>query len=380
MVVFTGPPDPVVVWRDTLHNSETLGVIFSRRGFSARLIHTLMQSLKEIIDLRRCPPGVTITAYGDTSEIDRIIYSGKEKAVSIVIRGESVRVQELPQSPPRRISFIRGKVSENLYGSMIRSGCEPSLILRYADIFAWEVDFLTEVRNGDRFALIFEETVGSRDPNEYAVYAAWYHGERGERFAIRYTPPEGTEAYFNENGESVVRTFLRSPLNFSRISSGFSFSRMHPILRIPRPHLGVDYAAPTGTPVVSIADGTVISVGWRNGFGKTVLIRHAGSCETQYAHLSRYGKGIRTGAPVVQGQVIGYVGSTGLSTGPHLDFRFRKAGRWVNPLRVESPRAEPVPQSDHEHYRSIAMAYVSILRSFPMDWVDNAVVGLIGDL
>ena len=367
-----GPAVPAIAWRDTLQRSETLGLLLTRHGLPPHRRHAIIQSMRSVMDLRCCLPGVTLTAYGDSSTLNQIIYRGKDRALSIGLEEDSVRVQELPFSLPRRISFIRGTVSDNLYESMRRSGCSPALILRFADVFAWDVDFLTEVRNGDQFALIFEESIGRLYSNEYTIHAAWYLGERGERSAIHYTPSEGMAAYFNENGESVIRTFLRSPLNFSRISSGFSFSRMHPILRIPRPHLGVDYAAPTGTPVVSIADGTVTSAGWRNGFGKTVLIRHAGSCETQYAHLSRYGPGIRKGAAVVQGQVIGYVGSTGLSTGPHLDFRFRKAGRWVNPLTVDSPRAEPVPEKDLTRYKKIAGGYVCVLQDFPVEWLDTA--------
>jgi len=371
-----GPPTPVIVWHDTLRRSETLGMILSRHGLSPDRSYAIIRSLEEVIDLRCCLPGVTLTAFGDSSNIERLLYKGKDDLLSVTVADDSIRVQELPFSPPRRVSFIRGEVSDNLYGSMTRSGCKPALILRYADIFAWEIDFLTEVRNGDQFALIFEESVEPDYVNDYSIIAAWYRGERGERYAIYFSPSKGKDAYFNEKGESVVRTFLRSPLNFSRISSGFSFSRMHPILRIPRPHLGVDYAAPMGTPVVSIADGTIVSAGWRNGFGKTVLIRHTGSCQTQYAHLSRYGNGIRKGVSVVQGQIIGYVGSTGLSTGPHLDFRFRKAGRWVNPLTVESPRADPVPDIDLDRFNDIASGYIPVLRGFPMDWMNRTIAGM----
>ena len=226
----------------------------------------------------------------------------------------------------------QGEIRNSLWDSMIREKISPQLILQFADVFAWNIDFLTETRDRDRYALIWQET---RTPEgtvtEYQILAAAYQGEEtGKRIALRFN-----NSYYNENGESLQRFFLRAPLSYRRISSYFTQRRFHPILRYFRPHLGIDYAAPTGTPVSSVGEGTVIRAGWNNGFGNYVEIRHNHSYVTSYGHLSRFAKGIHENTRVKQGQVIGYVGATGLATGPHLDFRIQEKGRYVNFLRLK---------------------------------------------
>jgi murein DD-endopeptidase MepM/ murein hydrolase activator NlpD len=222
--------------------------------------------------------------------------------------------------------------------------CEnPELILKFAEVFEWEIDFLTEPQRGDSFRLIFEEYDLNGNFVKYGdILAAEYRSGRHVNQAVIYQIPNGRKDWFDPSGKTVRKAFLKSPLNYRRISSRFSYSRFHPILKKYRPHLGVDYAAPAGTPIVSSADGVVISAGWKGGLGKAVEIRHANGFVTSYGHLSAIARGIRSGARVNQKDLIGYVGSTGNSTGPHLDYRVQVNGRFVNPLKMIAPPVEPI--------------------------------------
>jgi len=226
---------------------------------------------------------------------------------------------------------------------MIDKCKNPELILQFAEVFEWEIDFLTEPQRGDSFRLIFEEYTMDGNFVKYGdILAAEYRSGNQTTQAVSYQIPGGRKDWFDPLGKSVRKAFLKSPLNYRRISSRFSYARFHPILKIYRPHLGVDYAAPAGTPIVSSADGVVTYAGWRGGLGKAVEIRHANGFVTSYGHLSGIARGIRSGTRVKQKDLIGYVGSTGLATGPHLDYRVKVNGRFVNPLKMVSPPVEPV--------------------------------------
>jgi murein DD-endopeptidase MepM/ murein hydrolase activator NlpD len=217
----------------------------------------------------------------------------------------------------------------------------------FAEILAWEVDFYKDVREGDRFKVVVEKVYkGDRFIQYGPIHALEY--QRGEKriIGIGY---QGE--YYNENGISLKKAFLKAPLRFNRVSSRFSRTRRHPILGGVRPHFGVDYAAPIGTPIRAVADGTVLSSGWNGGFGKQVILRHPNGYVTYYGHLSRYGSGIRKGMRVTQKQIIGYVGSTGLSTGPHLDYRMAKDGQFRNPLKQDFSGGLPIRSEEMERFQ-----------------------------
>jgi len=229
-----------------------------------------------------------------------------------------------------------GAIKSSLWESMISKGLSPQLIMEYADVFAWQVDFLTESRDGDAYAVIVD-TKRAADGRllGQTIAAALYDGEEtGAKRAFLYKGE-----YYNQLGETSKRMFLRAPLTYRRISSYFTLRRYHPILRIFRPHLGIDYAAPSGTPVSSVAAGTVIFAGRNGGFGNLLKVRHSSGYITFYGHLSRYARGIRRGAHVSQGQVIAYVGMTGMATGPHLDFRIEQNNKFINFLKIKSRSA-----------------------------------------
>lgn len=248
-------------------------------------------------------------------------------------------------------------ISSSLWNDMLDAGVSPLLIVSLSDIYAWTVDFFG-LQKGDRFRVIYDESIcdGETVSVDTVRYAVFSSGE-DDLPAVMFNQKDGGNIYWNEKGESMRKAFLKAPLKYSRISSGFSYARRHPVTRRVQPHTGVDYAAPAGTPVMAIGDGVVTSVKYEGAGGNVVRIRHNSVYSTAYLHLSRFGKDIRAGARVKQGDVIGYVGSTGRSTGPHLDFRVWKNGSAINPLKMESPPAEPVTEQNMEEFRKVCREY-----------------------
>jgi murein DD-endopeptidase MepM/ murein hydrolase activator NlpD len=248
-------------------------------------------------------------------------------------------------------------INSSLWVDMRAAGVSPFLILDLSDIYAWTVDFFG-LQKGDRFRVLYDEKVcdGETIAIDTVRYAIFSHGGR-DLPMVMFNQKDGGNIWWDENGASMRKAFLKAPLKFSRISSGFSYARKHPVPKKVRPHTGVDYAAPTGTPVMTIGDGVVTSVKYEGAGGKTIRIRHNSVYSTAYLHLSKYAKGIKAGARVRQGEVIGYVGSTGRSTGPHLDFRVWKNGSPINPLKMESPPAEPLKSANKKAFEQAASNY-----------------------
>ncbi len=262
-------------------------------------------------------------------------------------------------------SLIAGAIQTSLYQSMIELGEKPALIASYTEIFDWEIDFFSETQPGDSFFILVARKYLDSTPVGYGpIIAARYKGLIGDFTAFRFTDSEGRIDYYNPAGQSMRKTFLKSPLRFSRISSFFG-RRFHPIRRVVAQHQGIDYVAPKGTPVSCVADGRVIFAGWSGGYGRLVQVGHSQGYETRYGHLSAFGKGVKTGAPVTQGQIIGYVGSTGLSTGPHLHYEVRKLGAPVNPLRLNPPRLSAVRLADLPRFQALRDSLMPFLQSPP---------------
>ena len=254
------------------------------------------------------------------------------------------------------------EVTDSLYQSALRAGLPESVIYRVAEIFQWELDFGRDVKRGDRLTVIYEErSLDAKKVGNGPILAVRFENDGVLREAIRYVDSEGTTAYFTPEGKSLQRAFLRTPVPGRRVTSGFSYNRLHPILKVRRPHLGVDYGAPRGTPIVATADGKVIRASRKGGYGKTIILRHGQNYRTLYAHLSRYAKGLRKGKWVKKGQVIGYVGSTGLSTGPHLHYEIHVDGKARNPLSLKLPRAASISKEDKANYLKHARLWSSRL-------------------
>jgi len=246
---------------------------------------------------------------------------------------------------------------------MLKNGLHPSLVTGLSEIYAWSIDFFG-LQKGDTFRVIYEEMfIDGKSLGTGRIFGASFSGYGASVYAIPFEQG-GREGFFDADGNSLRKAFLKAPLQFSRVTSRFSSSRLHPILRIRRPHYGVDYAAPVGTPVHAVGDGRVTRASHEGGSGKMISIVHNSVYSTSYLHLSRFASGIAPGVYVKQGDIIGYVGSTGLSTGPHLDFRFYKNGSPVDPLRVEAPPVEPVADSNRIRFDRQKSVVVSLLESF----------------
>ena len=278
-----------------------------------------------------------------------LVYEHSQVDYVVFHFGDSLSVSKGQRdiTPVTRIS--EAEISSSLWEAMHSYSLSPVLALDLSDVFAWTVDFFG-LYKGDKFKAIYDELyVGDKSIGIGTIHAAWFE-HRGEKYyAFRYMQ-DSTWNYWDEQGNSLRKAFLKAPLRFSRISSGFSYNRLHPILKIYRPHTGVDYAAPEGTPVVALGDGVIIEKGYNKAAGNYVRIRHNSVYTTGYNHFSRFGKGIAKGTRVQQGQVIGFVGKTGYATGPHLDLRFWKNGKAIDPLKVKAPPVEPIHESNREDF------------------------------
>ncbi|MEA1939333.1 MAG: M23 family metallopeptidase [Candidatus Caldatribacteriota bacterium] len=329
-----------------LQAGDTLYESLMKEGISAAEILDLQEKLKSVVDcnylpigckysLRYNPEGILTEFVYESSPIDVFHISISDSGV------EDLKV--VKEDIDKKIVQLEGTIETSLYESMLECADSPQLALQIAEIFAWQIDFLTECREGDTFKILVEKKQKGDFYRWGKVIAAQYKGELlSIHTAILFEDPSGHIDYYDEEGNSLKKAFLRAPLNYKYISSYFSKNRFHPILRIWRPHLAIDYAAPTGTPISTIGGGTVLFAGWKSGYGNYIKIRHPNNYITGYGHLSRYAKGLKKGQKVEQGEIIGYVGATGLATGPHLDFSISKNGKRVDFLKLDLPSASSV--------------------------------------
>ena len=323
-----------------------------RKEFPVKETVLLGKALNRIYDVKTVKPGDKYKIYYSTShEILKFIYIPSPLVNYVVDRSSNgFIVSKLVPEIEEEIVAVKGVIKGSLYESMVTSGVNVRTIMNFADIFQWQIDFFTEVRPEDKFLLVFSQYFIEGKPVESGhILVAGYKGDVGNFTALRFKNG-GVPDYFDSEGNSFRKQFLKAPLNYKRISSYFSYRRMHPILKYVRPHLGIDYAAQIGTPISTIGSGRVTYAGWKGGFGRTVIVKHNSIYTTQYGHLKGYARGIRKGVYVKQGQVIGYVGSSGLSTGPHLDFRIKKYSKPVNFLRLKLPSAKSVSKKNKEEF------------------------------
>jgi murein DD-endopeptidase MepM/ murein hydrolase activator NlpD len=358
-----GPPAPPVSEEPgpgTLHvltgripQGGSLAGALGAEGVDGETIQRLVDAMKPVFDFRGAQPDdfFALIRLDDGQVISFEFQRGRRVVYRLELVDGALRASrgELPLE--RRVVNLGGVIERSLFDSIGRLGERGELAGAFADIFIWDFDFSTESRPGDEFRLVFEKFFDRDGFVRYGdVLAAQYRSGPREFTAVYFHDDRGYGDYYTPEGKSVRRAFLRAPLRYQRISSRFSRSRLHPILKIRRPHTGVDYAAPTGTPVWSVADGKVIFKGWSGGFGRLVKVRHNNGYVSYYGHLSRFSDGIEVGRRVAQKQVVGYVGSTGLATGPHLDYRLFTGGRFVDPLKVEFPKGHPVASDDRERF------------------------------
>ncbi|MFA5973723.1 MAG: peptidoglycan DD-metalloendopeptidase family protein [Lentimicrobiaceae bacterium] len=336
--------DSFKIDRDEVKPGENLGGIFTRLGVDQKIVGNLNTYTDGIFDIRKLRTGNTYTAMMSNdggNKLKYFVYTINDTSYVIFDFNDSLHVRTDSKEVVRSLKSISGVINSSLWTTMQEAGADPNMAVALANIYQWSIDFYA-IQKGDSFKAIYEElSVDGKPISLGEIHSAVFDHNGKEYFAYRFAQGNITD-YFDENGRNLRKEFLKAPLKFSRISSRFSNSRMHPILRIRRPHHGVDYAAPTGTPVHTVANGTVLKAAYAGGGGRQVSIRHSNGYKTSYMHLSGFGPGIHAGTSVSQGQVIGYVGSSGLATGPHLDFRVYKNNVAIDPLKLESPPALPV--------------------------------------
>lgn len=327
---------------------STLNSVLRKLNISGPVIHQIVEAAKPLSDLGRLSPGVRFQlTHLDGSETEltgiRFRFSAAEM-LDIKKMNGNWSAEKINEVIDTRIMTFSGVVTSSLWESAVEAKMDPNLISELAEVFAWQVDFSREVQQNDRWRISVEQKLVKGEPIGWGpILAAQYENGDQKYSGILFQWNGEERGYFAPDGSSLKKMFLKSPLRYGRISSRFTTKRFHPILQRHRAHLGVDYAAPIGTPVRAVGDGVVTQAGWNGGAGRMIKLRHNSTYTTAYKHLHGFAKGVRSGARVKQGQIIGYVGNTGLSTGPHLHFEFFQAGRYVDPLGRKFPSADPVP-------------------------------------
>ena len=347
---------------DTVRSGETVGGILNRNGISAVLVDRLDKAAVDIFPLRKIRADKPYTTFkrtvsdslGEREVLDYLVYHiDAIEYVTFGFHADSVSVTK-GENPMELVRQHRKAViNSSLWGAIMAENMPYALAAEVEDIYQWTVDFFG-IQAGDSFSVIYDEKfVNGESVGIGRVWGALFNHNGKQYYAIPYAQEQGKLRYWEYNGESLRKQLLKAPLKFTRISSKFSNARLHPVHKVYRPHHGVDYAAPSGTPVHSVADGTVVFAGWGGGGGNTLKIKHAGNLQTGYLHLKSFAKGIKVGTKVSQGQLIGYVGSTGTSTGPHLDYRIWKNGTPIDPLKVPQEPAEPISAAHKERFEAV---------------------------
>ena len=349
---------------------QSLGSLLGEHGVSVRTVHQLGEKARGVFDVRRIRSGQAYAVFLAKDSLARpqfFVYEEDPKSYVVFDLQGDLAVSRGQNPSEWRTRTVRGQVESSLWVAMQNCNTSPQLAVVLSHIFGWTIDFFGLQKN-DEFRVIYEqEYVEDKPLQNFHVLAASFRASDSTYYAIPFVQ-DGEELYYNEHGNSLEGAFLKAPLDFYRISSRFTNSRYHPVLKRYRAHHGVDYAAPAGTPVYAIGSGKVIAKAYQaNGGGNYVKIKHNGTYTTTYMHLSRFARGLKVGATVKQKEVIGYVGSTGLSTGPHLDFRVYENGRPINPLTIKSQPKKPISEANRAAFRQVCDSLVMRLRTMPAE-------------
>lgn len=338
-------------------NGDTLSTIFAKVGLSATDLHQVLSSSKEAkqfsrlkvgqaLEFQLTPDGQLKRLHSKLSDLESISLAKNDKGFAF----ERERVK-----PDVRSAYAHGVINSSLFLSAKRAGLSHGLTMELANVFGYDIDFAMDIRDGDEFEMVFEEkVVNDKQVGTGNILSARFTNRGKTYTAVRYTDKQGNTSYYSADGTSMRKAFIRTPVDFARISSRFSNGRRHPILNKIRAHKGVDYAAARGTPIKAAGDGKISLAGRKGGYGNTVVIQHGSRYRTLYAHMQGFAKGIRTGGSVKQGQIIGYIGTTGLSTGPHLHYEFQVNGTHVDPLSQKLPMADPIARNEKPRFMQLS--------------------------
>ncbi|MBC6411144.1 MAG: peptidoglycan DD-metalloendopeptidase family protein [Ekhidna sp.] len=350
------PIDSLELAEGQVRRNQNLSEILTEFNVSHQDLHLLSQRSKDVYDVRKLKAGsrYSVIHKNDTLKTaTHFIFEPSLAEYVIYHLEDSIYAELISKEVEIRERQIAAEIASSLYNAVLDQGASPLLVNQLVDVFAWQVDFF-RIAKGDRFKIIFEEeladgqVIGIKN-----IKGAYFEHWNKNYYAIPFNTGEKVD-YFDEDGNSLRKTFLKAPLNFTRISSGYSLRRFHPVQKRYKAHLGTDYAAPTGTPIRTVGDGVVLEAGYHRGNGNYVKIKHNSNYTTQYLHMSKIASRIRPGVRVKQGQTIGFVGSTGLANGPHLCFRFWKNGRQVDALKVDLPSSEGITEDKMKRFRLIS--------------------------
>ncbi|PRB79357.1 peptidoglycan DD-metalloendopeptidase family protein [Pseudomonas sp. MYb185] len=349
---------PAPEWSSvTVAPGDTLSIVFQNAGLSANTLHAVVNSSKDAKAFTRLRVGQELELklddegqlLGMRSKLNSL------ETIRVDRDGDSYAFSKDVIEPDVSTRFANGSIDSSLFVAAQNAGLSHNLTMQMANIFGYDVDFAREIRQGDSFEVLFEEKhIDDQRVGTGNILAARFTNRGKTYTAVRYTDRNGQSSYYRADGTSMRKAFIRTPVEFARISSRFNPGRRHPVLNKIRAHKGVDYAAATGTPIKATGDGRVVHVGRKGGYGNTVVIKHGQTYQTLYAHMSRYASGLRAGSNVSQGQVIGYVGATGLATGPHLHYEFQVNGTHVDPLSVKLPASDPIPQGERTAFMALS--------------------------
>jgi len=349
-----------------IKTGDSLANLFRRNNLSAQTLHKIVKLGKPTRALRNIQPGQMIRIQVDAkNELQQLVYEmDRFSSLSIQRQGDSFTAKKLVRQTQKRTHFAHGVIERSLFEDGKEAGLSTGLIMELAGIFGWDIDFALDLRKGDRFSLIYEEHfLDGKKVQDGPIIAAQFTNQNRQLKAIRFVDNNGFANYYTPEGLSMRKAFLRTPVDFRRISSRFG-NRRHPTLNRLRMHKGVDYAARRGTPIKASGDGKIVHKKRKGGYGRAIIIKHGGRYSTLYAHLQSYKRGIYVGKKVKQGQIIGYVGSSGRATGPHLHYEFRVNGVHRNPLTIKLPNAAPIKKQYRKDFMHFATQMIARLDSY----------------
>ncbi len=337
----------------TIRQGDTLSALFSARQLNSEL-HKIMQLGDQVKALKSVYPGQKLHFYHHDNSLRGIeLETSVNRRLSVVKHDTGYTVEDIVREFDVRTKIASSTIDTSLFLAGQRAGLSDAVIMDLANIFGWDIDFALDIRTGDQFSVIYEEKyLDGEKISDGSIIAAEFTNAGESYRAVRYTDSQGNTDYYSEHGRSMRKPFLRTPVDFARISSKFNLKRKHPILNKIRAHRGVDYAASIGTPIKASGDGKIVHRGKKGGYGNTIIVKHGSRYSTLYAHMHKYARNTQVGKRVKQGQIIGYVGKSGLATGPHLHYEFLVNGVHRNPLTVKLPDASPLPESEMKKFRS----------------------------
>ena len=354
---------PDMKWKTvTIKKGDSLARIFSRLKLDPKQLHQVIKLGGPVKTLNKIQPGDNLKFLIVDGKLNELIYSEDDfKSLHVMHDGKKYIAQHVDKELDKRIAHATAVIDSSLFMAAQQAGIPGSLTMELANIFNFDIDFILDVRKGDSFSIIYEEYFANGQRVSYGdILAAEFNNNDKTYRAVRYTDSHGTTSYYTPEGKNMRKAFLRTPVDFTRISSKFG-KRYHPVLNRMRSHNGVDYAAPTGTPIKAVGDGVITHIGRKGGYGNTIIVQHGGKYTTLYAHMKNFKRGLKRGSKVKQGQIIGYVGKSGLATGPHLHYEFRINGDHVNPLTVKLPGAKPITNFRLANFKLNTQGYLTLL-------------------